>query len=516
MTSILSKSKYISGIQCLKYLWYLINDPDQIPPYDEAALFRFQQGHEVGNLAKTLFPEGIEVGDGSDVETELARSMELAGLGPGSKYKNPRKPLFEASFSYNHTFARPDILEPASDDAWNIIEVKSSSSVRDINLHDIAFQKYCYEGAGLKIEKCYLMHLNPDFVKDGPIDPHKFFVMEGVTEEAESLKQDVESNISLMLETVNNPNCPDLSISQACSNPYTCPLKDLCWKNIPEFSVFELYRARGLAFDLYQDGVTRISDIDDVSMLNPTQQIQFKTIKEKGVYIDSKALKLWLGQLEYPLYFLDFETFSTAIPIFDGTRSYQNIPFQFSCHVLKSLGQSPQNHYFLAENDSHDPRPKLLESLKIALGYDGKGPGGSDAAAGSILVYYQSFEISILKALASAYTQHSWWIEDAIARIVDLYGPFGKFYYYHYRQKGSASLKSVLPALTGISYDDMEIKNGEEASLSFLRTSFFSNGKETDKDKLEKIRKDLIDYCGLDTEGMIHILRKLYELARQP
>jgi len=142
MTTILSKSKYIAGIQCLKYLWYLINEPDKIPPYDEATLFRFKQGHQVGNLAKALFQEGIEVGDGSNVEAELARSIELTGLGPGNGNKNYRRPLFEASFSYKHTFARPDILEPSGADAWNIIEVKSSTSVKDINIHDIAFQKY--------------------------------------------------------------------------------------------------------------------------------------------------------------------------------------------------------------------------------------------------------------------------------------------------------------------------------------------------------------------------------------
>ncbi|MCG9479782.1 MAG: DUF2779 domain-containing protein [Actinomycetia bacterium] len=511
MVNILSKSKYIAGIQCLKYLWYLINDPEKIPPFDEATRFRFQQGHDAGNLAKALFPQGIEVGDGSDVEAELTRSRELARLtdGPDSDSDDSRRPLFEASFTYKNTFARADILQPSGIDAWNIIEVKSASSVKDINKHDIAFQKYCYQGAGLKIDKCYLMHLNRDFVKDGPIDPKKFFLLEDVTEEAEALAQDVETNVNLMLKTVNDSTCPHLPLSKDCYNPYECPLKDLCWNNLPEFNVFELYRGKNLAFDLYQNGITRILDIEDTSVFNPIQQIQIKTIKENRIFMDSKALKLFLDQLEYPLYFLDFETFSTAIPLFDGTGPYQNVPFQFSCHILKHLKGLPENLYFLAEDDQNDPRPELLDNLKKALGYGHDGI----PVAGSILVYYKSFEIGILNALAEAFPQHAWWIEDAIGRITDLYEPFGKFYYYNCKQKGSASLKRVLPALTGISYGDMEIKNGEEASLKFLNTSFFKDGKEVNKIQLEKIRKDLIDYCGLDTEGMIFILRKLYKLA---
>ncbi|MDZ7836588.1 MAG: DUF2779 domain-containing protein [Actinomycetota bacterium] len=142
--------------------------------------------------------------------------------------------------------------------------------------------------------------------------------------------------------------------------------------------------------------------------------------------------------------------------------------------MLQHLQDNPENLYFLAEGDQNDPRPELLDNLKKALGYDNSS---KVPAAGSILVYYKSFEIGILNALAEAFPRHAWWIEDAVGRIVDLYEPFGKFYYYNRRQKGSASLKSVLPALTGISYDDMEIQNGEEASLKFLKTSFFKDRK---------------------------------------
>src|SRR5450830_266222 len=207
---IISKSKYITGLQCLKYLWYLINDPEAIPPFDEVTQFRFQQGHDVGNLAKSLFSGGIEIEHGVDIKAELVRARELTNLAdPVSAANNKstnstRLPLFEPAFTYKNAFARADILEPTGTDAWNIIEVKSASSIKDINKHDISFQKYCYEGAGLKINKCYLMYLNKDYIRQGPIDPHQFFVMDDVTAETEILKSSVEQNISVMLEAISS------------------------------------------------------------------------------------------------------------------------------------------------------------------------------------------------------------------------------------------------------------------------------------------------------------------------
>lgn len=524
MDKIISKSKYVSGLQCLKYLWYLINDPEVIPPFDEIAQFRFQQGHDVGNLAKSLFPGGIEIEHGVNIEAELSKARELTNLSAssGSEDSNistnkakTRHALFEAAFTYKNSFARVDVLEPSGADAWNIIEVKSASSVKDINKHDISFQKYCYEGAGLKINKCFLMYLNKDFIKNGPIDPQKFFVMDDVTEEAEILKESVEENINQMLAAINYKTCPEVSIGKNCYNPYDCPLKQTCWSCLPKNNVFELYRGKDTACYFYQNGINEISQIKNTSMLSEIQLIQYRAVKENCILVDRENISLFLKKLKYPLFFMDFETFATAIPLFDGLKPYQNIPFQFSCHILESTDAIPKSLYFLAENDKEDPRSGFLISLKEALGYSGKFSDNKypGADAGSILVYYESFEKNILKELIRVFPEHRWWIEDAIERIVDLYEPFGKFYYYSSKQKGSASLKNVLPTLTDKSYKDMEIKNGQEASLRYLNITFLKGEKEPDRAQVEKIRKDLLDYCGLDTEGMIFILRELYKIV---
>ncbi|MCL5073997.1 MAG: DUF2779 domain-containing protein [Actinobacteria bacterium] len=562
---IISKSKYIAGLQCLKYLWYLINDPETIPPFDEVTQFRFQQGHDVGNLAKSLFPGGIEIEHGVDIEAELARARELTNLtnpaaeqaaatannnistgntgsasssstvstrtgdtntntntvststsGTGTGDHTIRHPLFEPAFIYKNAFARADILEPSGTDAWNIIEVKSASSIKDINKHDISFQKYCYEGAGLKINKCYLMYLNRDFIKDGPIDPHKFFAIDDVTAEAEILKEGVEEKINLMLEAINSGLCPEINIGKNCFNPYDCPLKEVCWSRLPKNNIFELYKGREAACYFYRNGIIEISQINETSMLSSIQLMQYRAVKENCEIIDKDRIGQFMKKLKYPLYFLDFETFATAIPLFDGLKPYQNIPFQFSCHLMQFPDAKPESLYFLAGDDKTDPRVGFLESLEKALGYDSaqrEDKQHSTSTAGSILVYYEPFEKNILKELARVFPEHGWWIEDAIDRIIDLYEPFGKFYYYSSDQKGSASLKNVLPALTGKSYDDLEIQNGQMASLKYLNITFLKGETEPDRAHVEKIRKDLLDYCGLDTEGMIYILKELCKIA---
>ncbi len=536
---IISKSKYVAGLQCLKYLWYLINDPEAIPLFDEITQFRFQQGHDVGNLAKSLFPDGVEIEHGVDIEEELARARELTNLATAAipavdsdvvapsnsnMTASTRYPLFEAAFTYKNTFARADILEPAGTDSWNIIEVKSASSIKDINKHDISFQKYCYEGAGLKINKCYLMYLNKDFIKNGPIDPRMFFIMDDVTAEAEILQEGVEQNVNLMLEAVSKGLCPEINIGKNCFSPYDCPLKEVCWSSLPKNNVFELYRGREAACYFYQNGIIEISEINETSMLSSIQLMQYRSVKENCEIIDRDRIRQFVKKLKYPLYFLDFETFATAVPLFDGLRPYQHIPFQFSCHVMQSPDAIPESLYFLAGDDKADPRIGFLESLKKALGYDDKygdnkfgDPAASTktstfATTGSILVYYESFEKNILRELATVFPEHAWWIKNVIERIVDLYEPFGKFYYYSSAQKGSASLKNVLPALTGHSYDDLEIKNGQTASIKYLNITFLKDEKEPDKTQVDKIRKDLLDYCGLDTEGMIFILKELYKI----
>jgi hypothetical protein len=194
---------------------------------------------------------------------------------------------------------------------------------------------------------------------------------------------------------------------------------------------------------------------------------------------------------------LDFETFNTAIPLFDGTVPFQRIPFQYSLHIIRDQRSEAKHFSFLGDGRG-DPRPKLLNALSAAIG-----------DRGSVMVYNKGFESSVLKELAADFPEHGKWIENVLSRLVDLIVPFQSFAYYHPDQEGSASLKSVLPALTGRSYDDLDINNGEDASMAYLD---IMHGGLSDDDR-EAIRENLLEYCGLDTSGMIEIIDKLASIS---
>lgn len=169
----ISKSKFLLGLQCHKLLWTAFNAKDQIPPPDAQTQATFDQGQQVGSLAKKLFPNGIEVGAGVDDLGDVLRLTQAA--------IKLRRPVFEPAFSYHGGYANADILEPVDGNGWDIIEVKSSTSVKNVYIFDLAFQAFVYSGAGLKIRRCYLMLINPDFVRHGEIDPARFFQRHDVT-----------------------------------------------------------------------------------------------------------------------------------------------------------------------------------------------------------------------------------------------------------------------------------------------------------------------------------------------
>lgn len=487
----ISKSKYLVGLQCSKLLWHHYNAKDKIPETDASTQAIFDQGHQVGELAKTLYADGIEIdGDIRDFEGLLAST---------SATLKQRKSIFEGAFRYENAYSRVDILHPVARDAWDIIEVKSSTKVKEINLHDLALQLYAYDGCGLNIRKTYLMHINNKYVRKGEVEPVKLFALEDVTNEVRKLLPDVEPNLTAMADVIRQKDCPGDSIGPQCSNPYECALQDVCWNFLPVHNVFTLPRFGSKAFKLAEDEIYDLHDIPDDYRLTDGQQIVFDSVKLGKPHVDMKAIAKFLSRLEYPLYYLDFETFSTAIPLFDDVKPYQQIPFQFSLHIVKSPGAAPEHHSFLAEG-RNDPRKEFLAKLMSVLG-----------TKGSVVCYNASFEATVLKELATLFPSSKKWVALVKDRIVDLFVPFRCYAYYHPDQKGNASIKAVLPALTGSGYENMEIADGGTASLEFLRVTF----GDASRSEREKVRIYLERYCKLDTLGMHQLVVELEKCLGQ-
>jgi Domain of unknown function(DUF2779) len=477
------------GRQCQKLLWFRYNAKDQIPAPDEARQAVFDQGTEVGELAQQLFPGGIVVAPGIINPDAVVAETQKAILS--------RRPLYEAAFTFHGGYARMDILVPVAGGAWDLIEVKSTTSLKEeVHLPDIAFQAFVLTGAGIKLRKCFLAHINNEFVRHGAVDPRKLFTLEEVTRPVSAMSRDIEDQIDAMQRVIGAKAHPGIPIGRHCDNPYTCPLHDRCWSFLPEASVFTLYRGGQKGFSLLKRGIQKLVDIPADVALTDNQAIQRAATLAGQPHIDRPALAAFLGQLEYPVSYLDFETIGTAIPLFDDASPYQQIPFQFSLHIRRSATARPEHHHFLAEGTA-DPRPAFMRQLRETL-----------PATGSVVTYNASFENSRLKECCELLPEFKPWLRKVTPRVVDLLLPFRGFRYHHPNQNGSNSMKAVLPALTGKGYERLAIQEGGAASREFLRVTF---GDVTAAER-RRVRRDLEEYCALDTLGMIQIVERLKEL----
>ncbi|MBU1864549.1 MAG: DUF2779 domain-containing protein [Candidatus Omnitrophica bacterium] len=484
----LTKSKFISGLQCSKLLWVLVNDKKRIPAPSPDLQKIFDAGNEVGKLAKKRFPGGVDV-----PEDDYAGNKEAT-----KKLLADRKIIYEAGVQSGRLFSRADILVPVEEDAWDIVEVKSSTSVKDVYIADVAFQKHCYVKAGIKIRRACLMHVNNQYVRQGDIDVEQFFHIEDISDLVEEYSEGIEERIEELLLYIDKKACPDGCISTHCLKPYACALMCECGPHIEKGSIFQLFKAHNeKRYDLYHKNIRVITDIPADVRLTDNQEIQKWCIANEKPHIHKDRIKNFLDTLKYPLYYMDFETIFPIIPLFDNSRPAQQIPFQYSLHIIRKEGDHPEHISYLAQGDA-DPRMEFYKSLKSVLGDNG-----------TVIVYHKGFEEARLTELADI-TGDAEWTQSVISRIVDLIVPFRQFDYHHPDQCGRYSIKVVLPVLTGIRYDNLAIADGGMASCSFENVV---KGLITG-DALIKLRNDLEEYCGLDTEGMIWIVDALKKLCK--
>ena len=482
----ISKSKFLQGLQCPKLIWSSYNAKHLFPEVDDALQAVFDQGHDVGSFAKKMFPDGVEI----DTDpTDFEGAIELT-----RKHIPSRRPIFEATLSANGGYARADILNPVGEGEWDLIEVKSTTSLKDVHIPDLAFQSWVFTKAGIKIRRCFLCHINNKFVRHGEVDPKEFFTLRDVTAQVSAYSGEIEEHLSDMGKTIRAANCPDIQIGKQCDSPYTCALHDHCWSFLPAQNITELYDdKKGRRWDLLKRGVLKIAEIPTDYPLSPKQLIQRKMAQSSIPHVERTKIQTFLKNLEYPLHFLDFETFQTAIPIFDGTKPYEQIPFQFSLHIVHKAGTKPEHREFLADG-RNDPRAGFMRQLKSSI-----------EPSGSIVAFNAPFEKSRMKECAELLPEYKSWVSEVNQRVVDLLNPFKAFSFYHPDQCGSASMKLVLPALTGKDYSKLEIQEGGAASREFVRVTF---GDVTESER-KRVRKALELYCGQDTEGMVWILDAL-------
>lgn len=487
----LSKSLILKGLQCQKALWLTKNPPDfELPPKpDLEALFR--TGTEVGILAQQLFPDGVEVPyEGLSFGQQLTRTKQLIDSGA--------EVIYEASFSFSAIFVKVDILV-RDGDAWQIHEVKMGTGVKDVNIDDVAVQHYVLNGCGLSVSKSFLVHINNQYVRQGDIEVDKLFTGEEITPQVLARLQGMPDVVAELRATLREGTEPCIDIGPHCKDPYECDFIPYCWHHIPENSIFDL-RGRGIdKFELYNQGIVRLEDVP-LDQLNGAQHFQAEATLEQKDVTDREAVQEFIDTLWYPLCHLDFETFDTPIPPFDGVRPYQKIPFQYSLHIQQEAGADPEHFEYLAQPNV-DPRRELAEQLLAAIPADA-----------CLLTYNQSFEKGVLRDLAKLFPDLAEAIEARMANVRDLMVPFKKRHVYRWPMRGSYSIKEVLPALVPeLSYEGMEVADGMAAMQAYRDMCALKPGEE-----LDRLRVAMLEYCRLDTLAMVRILGKLAQIGECP
>lgn len=484
----LSKSQYMRGLQCPKALWLFKHRRELMAEPDARRQHLFDTGHRVGELAQQLFPGGVEVayraGDYPGMIDDTAQSICQGDV------------VYEGSFSTGGVFVRADILV-RNGEVWDLYEVKATASTKAVHKPDVAVQWYVI-GRHLPLGKAHLVHLNTSYVRDAALDVQDLFTIVDVTEAVQDEQAAIERNLQ-QLETVLAGAEPEVPIGTQCSNPYECDFRAHCWRDVPFPSVLDLCRLNGnRKFEYYHRGIVTYQDVRDHIDLNAMQSLQVDTALNQRVHIDPGAIGEFLGDVRYPVSFLDFETFQDAIPRFDGQRPYQHVPFQYSLHVVHETGELEHREFLADEND--DPRHELARRLLEDL------PG-----EGTIFAYHQRFELGVIRDLASYCAGYDERLMALTRRFKDLEDPFKRLMYYHPDFHGSFSIKSVLPALfpgdPELDYKHLAIHSGDEAMDVFPQLREID-----DADEKEAIREALRAYCRLDTLAMVKIWEKLREV----
>jgi predicted RecB family nuclease len=482
----ISKSKFVAGCQCLKRVYFQVHQPELAAKPDAASEAVIEQGREVGLLARQMFPGGVGVRD-EGLDQAIRTTRELIA--------NREVPaIFEGTFEHGGVLARVDILHRRRDGRWRLIEVKSTTDVRDHHLEDVAIQHRVVRRSGVDLAASCLAHVSRDYVYEGgPIDASRFFRIRNLTRQVEKLQRELAVQLRSEFRVLAMPEAPDIPAGRQCSNPFTCEFFDHCNPPIPKDHILRLPRIHASTVaKLVALGVQSIHDIPEDYPLTGRLRRACASV-QMGQPWYSPEIGEDFRKLEYPLYFADFETVNPALPRFAGMRPYDQIPFQWSLHVQRKPGATPEHFEFLATDES-DPRPAFISALCNTLG-----------DRGSIVVYHQQFESQRLSDLASWLPEFSARINKIQRRLWDLL-PIVRDHVYHPAFGGSYSLKSVLPALVPeMTYDGMDVADGHAAGLVWE----FVIGGNCDEAERQRKWKALLDYCGQDTLGMVRLLELL-------
>ncbi len=493
----ISKTNFLDFLFCSKNLWLKLNKPELLELFtlSDYEQHLADEGNEVESYARNLFQGGIEVRSYGDDACRETTKLMATGV----------PSIFQATYIVDGFQVRSDVLERnTATGNWNLYEIKGTSAVHETggnrnHIDDLAFQTSILRRAGVVVDKCFVLHLNSDYVRSGDLSIEGLFIIEDVTTKMRERLSSVETQMEVAqeylargIEPVGGCECIFKGRSGHCT---TFKYSNA---HVPDYSVHDITRI-GLSKKKLQTMVEskmfNLADVTEDIGLSDTQKNQITVYLRGKPMIDTEAIRAELQDLAFPLYFLDYETFSPAIPLFNGYRPFDKVPFQFSLHILNDAHSEPTHVEYL-HMEQTDPSEAVVKLLEEHI-----------SAKGTIIAWNKSFEMDVHKKLAARLPDQRPFLERTIAMFYDLKDIFHKQYYVHPEFKGSTSIKYVLPALVpSLQYKDLGIHGGAQASDAWW-TMLSAPPMERDM-----IASDLKTYCKLDTYAMYAIWKYLQEI----
>jgi len=482
MAKWLTKSDYMKFLIHPAYLWLAKYAKDELPEFDEVGQANVDQGYAVEAVANGLFPGGVLVDvpmfDGPDESTKLMNTG-----GPGT--------LFQPSvLTERRLYVRSDVMVRRGE-VWDLYEIKGAAKVKTAHLLDLAFQKYAWEEDGISIGRCFVVHVNAHYVRDGDIDPKGLFEIVEVTQDLVPLAEPTAAKVEAAMAVMRLAEAPDDAPELAGDwFGYRDTYRHM-HSDIPADSVLNLTRLNlGQIKALAELEISRIRDIPDDFDLKPQQVAQIEVVRSGEARVHKEKIAGSLSELVYPLYFLDYETFAGALPLWNGVRPYQQLPFQYSLHVLDQPGAPLVHKEYLARGGDY-PVTGLLEQMRADLGPEG-----------SVIVWNKSFEMGCNDAMAALHPEFAPFLRGVNERVYDLMEIFANGWYADPGFMGSASIKKVLPVLVPeLSYKGLGIGEGMTAQIRWMKAA----RGELSAAEAGQVYDDLVEYCGQDTIAMVRI-----------
>lgn len=476
----ISKSDYVLGIKCPNALWLKKYRKDLQPEMNQAVL---DNGTAVGELACNRFPGGVRI---------VAKPWEDTAITQTKSAISGNVPfIYEATLSTDTgEYCAVDILRNNNDGTWDIIEVKSTTEPHDYHYLDASFQRYVFTKCGINVRNCFIMTLNKEYVRHGNLDLEQLFALYDVTEDLQDIET-VQHEIDRIREILAGPELGIAISKTKCNKFYECGYKCHCWKDVPQYSVFDAFKG-ALADEVYSKYGADLHNVPAEVREKQMHPGDIEAFLDSADVINKDILRNFTNQLRWPLYYLDYESIMPAVPMFDNSRPYQQICFQFSLHVQRTPDSELEHYEYLHNDPNTDPRPCLIKKLIETIG-----------DSGSVIVYNQGFEQGRNAEMARDFPEYADQLNAINDRMLDLLMPFRERGLYRPCQNGSASIKKTLPAFVPeMSYANLGIHNGTEASDQFMA---FMTGKQTAEES-KQMMSNLHEYCGQDTMAMVRLL----------